>query len=195
MAISRRDALRILAATGAAAVSAQFWVETLTASAQEHAAHYHAAAAATTPWTPKVLSPSQNETVVVLAELIIPQTDTPGATKANVNQFVDATLAAATPAERQSFLDGLSWLDTHCQQAHQAVFVKLTPEQQTAVLTALSSKSTDAALKPGADFFTAIKSLTVTGFYTSEIGMREEIGDDGTMFFAEFKGCTHPQHQ
>jgi prephenate dehydrogenase len=62
-------------------------------------------------------------------------------TRLTVVADVDATLAAATPAERQSFLDGLSWLDTHCQQAHQAVFVKLTPEQQTAVLTALSSKS------------------------------------------------------
>lgn len=195
MAISRRDALRTLAATGVAAVSAPFWVETLTASAQAHAEHYHAAAAATTPWTPKVLSPAQNATVVALAELIVPETDTPGATKANVNQFIDATLAGAQPAERQSFLDGLAWLDTHCQQAHQATFVKLTPEQQTAVLTALSAKSAEAGLKPGGDFFTAIKSLTVTGYYTSEVGMREEIGDDGTMFFAEFKGCTHPEHQ
>ncbi len=195
MTISRRDALRTLAATGAAAVSATFWVETLTAAAQEHASHYHAAAAATTPWKPKVLSPSQNDTVVALAELIIPETDTPGATKANVNRFIDATLDSAQPAERQSFLDGLAWLDAHCQQAHQAAFIALTPAQQTTVLTALSSKSADATMKPGADFFTAIKSLTVTGFYSSEIGMRDEIGDDGNMFFAEFKGCTHPEHQ
>ncbi len=49
--------------------------------------------------------------------------------------------------------------------------------------------------KTGADFFLAIKSITITGYYTSEVGLREEIGDDGTMSFAEFKGCTHPEHQ
>ena len=49
--------------------------------------------------------------------------------------------------------------------------------------------------QPGVDLFTAIKSLTITGYYTSEVGMREEMGDDGNMFFLAFKGCTHPQHQ
>jgi hypothetical protein len=58
-----------------------------------------------------------------------------------------------------------------------------------AVLTALSTLSPDASpVPPGAEFFQAIKSLTVTGYYTSEIAMREEIGDDGLMFFAEFTG-------
>jgi hypothetical protein len=36
--------------------------------------------------------------------------------------------------------------------------------------------------------------MTITGYYTSEIGMRQELGDDGQLFFAEFKGCTHPEH-
>jgi hypothetical protein len=64
-----------------------------------------------------------------------------------------------------------------------------------AVLTALSQLSPDASpVPPGAEFFQAIKSLTVTGFYTSEVAMRDEIGDDGLMFFAEFTGCTHKEH-
>ena len=45
-----------------------------------------------TPWTPKFFSVHQNETVTALAELIIPQTETPGAKAAKVNEFIDLIL-------------------------------------------------------------------------------------------------------
>lgn len=191
--ISRREALKKMAAGGAAAAASTVWVDALASAAEQHAEHYHAAAAASSgPWTPKVLSADQNAAVVALAEIIIPETDTPGATKANVNQFVDSVLAGATAGDRQQFLDSLAWLDRHVTETHASTFLKASPETQLAVVTALS---TQPAGTPGGDFFRAIKSLTVTGFYTSEVGMRDEIGDDGTMFFAEFKGCDHPEHQ
>ena len=56
------------------------------------------------------------------------------------------------------------------------------------MLTKLSTQPVD-------EFFEAIKSMTIIGYYTSEVGMRQEMGDDGTLFFAEFKGCSHPEHQ
>ena len=75
-------------------------------------------------------------------------------------------------------------------------FAKASAAHQTALLTALSTnKAPSAAEQRGVDFFKAIKSLTITGYYTSEVGMREEMGDDGNMFFLEFKGCTHPEHK
>ena len=198
MALTRRDALKKLAAGGVAAATTAFWGETLAAAAAQHASHYHQASAADVAWTPKVLSAAQNDTVVTLAEIIIPQTETPGATKAKVNQFIDAVLADATPDDRQKFLAGLVWLDGHAVavEADAAPFASLTPDRQLAIVTSLAAAtSPGSALQPGAEFFTAMKSLTVTGYYTSEIAMREEIGDDGNMVFAEFKGCTHPQHQ
>ena len=197
MGVTRRDALKRLAAGGAAAATASFWVDALASAAEQHAAHYHAATAVpAAAWTPNVLTPAQNETVVALAEIIIPQTETAGATKARVNEVIDGVLADALPENRQRFLEGLAWLDTHTIEAHGAPFTKLSPDQQLAVATALSKLRSDtSASQPGAEFFAAFKSLTVTGYYTSEIGMKEEIGDDGLMFFTEFKGCTHPEHQ
>jgi glucoside 3-dehydrogenase (cytochrome c) hitch-hiker subunit len=194
--LTRRDALKKIAASGAGAAATVFWVDALVSAAEQHAAHYHApAAAAVGPWTPKVLSPAQNEAVIALAEIIIPKTETPGATDARVNAFIDGVLSDTAEDNRKKFLDGLAWLDTHTTEAHGAPFTKLGHEQQVAVLTALSQLSPDASpVPPGADFFQAIKSLTVTGYYTSEIAMREEIGDDGLMFFAEFTGCTHKEH-
>jgi hypothetical protein len=191
--ISRRDALKKMAAGGAAAATSVFWVDALAAAAEQQAPHHHAAvAAATGPWKPKVFTAAQNATVVALAETIIPKTDTPGATDANVNRFIDSVLASASTEDRQKFIDGLGWLDAHVTESHGATFLKAPAETQLAVLTDLSKAPSDT---PGADFFRAIKSLTVTGYYTSEIAMREEIGDDGSMFFTEFKGCTHEEHQ
>ena len=194
--LNRRDALRQLALSGAAAVTAPLWVEALVEAAGQHAGHYQAAAAQITGWVPKALTPVQNQTVVALAELIIPQTDTAGATKANVNQFIDAVIAEAAPADRQKFLDGLAWLDARSQREAGAPFATATAAQQTALLTTLSSNQTPTPDdQPGVDFFKAVKSLTITAYYTSEIATREELGDDGNMFFMEYTGCTHADHK
>jgi hypothetical protein len=194
--LSRRDALRKLAVGGAAAATAPFWVESLVAAAEQHAAQYHQAAAASTVFKPKVFNAAQNKTVTTLAEIIIPQTETAGATKAKVNEFIDAALADAPQDERQKFLDGLAWIDSRSQADNGVPFVEAPAEKQIALLTALSTTTSPSpADQPGADFFKAIKALTVTGYYTSEVAAREELGDTGQMFFTEFKGCTHPEHQ
>jgi len=190
--LGRRDALKKLAAVAAAPL----WVEALAEAASQHAAEHHAAmAAAPGDWMPRVLTPDQNRAVVALAEIIIPQTDTPGATAANVNQFIDLTLHDAEPAERQQFLDGLAWLDAHARETHGSAFADTSADTQTAIVTALASPTPPPGATTGADFFKAMKSLAVTGYYTSEIAMTQELGDDLNMFFTEFKGCTHPEHQ
>ncbi len=194
--VTRRDALRKIAVGGAAAVTAPLWVESLVSAAEQHAAHYQASAAPAAAWAPKALTPSQDQTVITLAEIIIPQTDTAGATKAHVNRFIDAVIADASPADRQKFVDGLGWLDTQSQRDAGAPFAKASAAHQTALLTAIgTNKAPSATEQVGVDFFTAIKSLTITGYYTSEVGLREEMGDDGNMFFLEFKGCTHLEHK
>ena len=193
--VSRRDALRKIAVGGAAAATAPLWVDTLLSAAEQRASHYQATGAAAA-WAPKVLTPAQNETVIALAELIIPQTDTAGATKANVNRFIDAVIADASPDDRKKFVDGLAWLDTQSQRDAGAPFVRASVAHQTALLTAMNTnKAPSSAERVGVDFFKAVKSLTITGYYTSEVGMREEMNDDGNMFFLEFKGCTHPEHK
>ena len=60
-------------------------------------------------------------------------------------------------------------------------------------LAAAGAASADDA--PGVAFFHAIKSMTITGDYTSEIGLRQELGDDGRTMLGAFEGCTHPEHQ
>jgi hypothetical protein len=227
--VNRREALRRLAIGGAGMATLPTWVESLNALAFEHGhLQKKATGAAAAAWKPKVFTPHQNQTVITLTELIIPQTDTPGAKAAKVNEFIDTVLADAKQDEREKFLAGLTWIDDRAKRDTGKTFVDATADQQTALLTLLSNAAdaknaaAQAAAQPkvegqqsqagareegkreapvapvedaGRDFFTAIKSMTITGYYTSEIGMRQELGDDGTLFFAEFKGCTHPEHQ
>ena len=198
--ISRRGALRGLAAgTGAAATA--LWLDRLTLLAQDPAMHTHVAAAASAqaaaaPFTPKVLTRAQLESVATLAELIIPTTSTPGARAALVDRFVDNLMANAQPADKDRFLTGLAWIDTRSNALYSKPFTGATPEQQTELLTKLAADSGHAAEDaPGVPFFTAIKGMTIAGYYSTKIGLEQELGDDGQLFNPVFVGCTHPEHQ
>lgn len=193
--LTRRQALRHLATGGAAAVTAPLWVEDLLALADEHAAHRPSPEARAGAWTPRVFDPGQNELVITLTELIIPQTETPGAKAAKVNEYIDAVLADAKPEDRSKFLQGLAWIDARSQERFQSRFLTAQPPQQIELLTTLSTATTTTpADMAGVEFFQALKGMTITGFYTSEAGLLQDIGDDGQVFFTEFKGCQHKEH-
>jgi hypothetical protein len=197
--VSRRTALRTLAGSAVGVAASATWVESLGALAQQEA-HAHTAASAAAPaqdWTPRVFSATQNEMVIALTELIIPQTDTPGAKAVLVNRFIDGVLARAQQADRDAFLRGLAWMDTRSVALFKKDFLGASAADQTALLTRVS-KGREAAIaadQAGADFFQAIKSMTITGYYTTEVGLHQELGDDGQLFQLQFKGCDHPEHQ
>jgi hypothetical protein len=178
--VTRRDALRSLAASAAALATSRAWIHVL---AEED-------------WTPKILTAWQDDQVVALSEAIIPATNTPGAKAALVNRFIDQALAGASPSERDAFLRGLSWIGERSQGEFGKDFAAASSAQQTALLTRIADDHTVAAAdQPGADFFHAIKGMTISGYYSTEIGLRQELGDDGRMVLAHFEGCTHPEHQ
>lgn len=147
-----------------------------------------------TGWTPTLLTPHQDRTVAEITELIIPQTDTAGAKAAGVDQFIDAVIADADAAERDRFLQGLDWIDARARERYGTDFVSSTSEQRTALIARVAAP-TAGTPAVGVEFFKNIKALTITGYYTSKIGMREELGDDGRTAFADYVGCTHPEHK
>jgi hypothetical protein len=195
--INRRQALTQLVSGAVAVASMPLWVESLCAQARAEA-HTHAAqaTASAAAWSPSVLTPRQDEAVIALTELIIPATDTPGAKAALVNRFVDHVLSSADARERSEFIKGLTWLDDRCRARVGHDVAGASAAELTALLTPLAAESgAPAEDAPGVAFFRAIKSMTVTGYYTTEIGLRQELGDDGRMVLGAFEGCTHPEHQ
>lgn len=195
--LNRRRALTQLVAGAVGVASMPLWVESLCAQARAEAHSQPAQAAATaTAWTPSVLTPRQNEAVIALTEVIIPATDTPGAKAALVNRFVDHVLSTADAKERSEFIRGLTWLDDRCRAHVGKDTAGASAAELTTVLTPLGGEGKPApADAPGVAFFRAIKSMTITGYYTTEIGLRQELGDDGRMMLGAFEGCTHPEHQ
>ena len=54
-------------------------------------------------WKPVFLDEHQNETLIILSDLIIPATDTPGAKEALVNRYIDLVMAAETHENQKTF--------------------------------------------------------------------------------------------
>jgi hypothetical protein len=193
-AVGRREAVRRLALGGLASAALPAWAEALVAIADERS--HGQRAVPTGEWKPTLLDAHQDATVTAVSELIIPATDTPGAQAALVNRFIDGVLAAAAEPEQREFLRGLRFLDGRSRQLFGADFVSARPDQQTALLTILSSEQNTAVEDEiGRDFWRVVKAMTVAGYYGSQIGLQQELGDDGRMFFLEFEGCRHPEHQ
>src|SRR6266478_6938785 len=74
--------------------------------------------------TLRALTPQQNETVAIIAELIIPKTDTPGAREAGVPAFIDVMVADwADDDQRQMFMAGLANVDERSRAAFGKDFI------------------------------------------------------------------------
>jgi len=135
------------------------------------------------------LSEHQRVMIGMLAELIIPETDTPGATAAGVPSFIHQIVVDwYTPAERTLFLEGLADLDAAAQRHWSRSFRELSAIQQGRLLTELEPPSEGAGdvqflagayLPAGASgdapFHVKLKELTVLGYYSSELAAHSEL--------------------
>ena len=139
--------------------------------------------AAKPDWRPSILDEHQNETVIVLTDLIIPATDTPGAKAARVNRYIDLLLRDGDREPREKFLAGLNWLDGLAISKHGHPFVHCTGDRQVAMLKTLNDGG-----GPDQEFFEQIKGLTTRIYYNTEIGYREL--NKGGRVPASF-GCQH----
>lgn len=195
--VSRREALRQFLFGAGALVSAPLWVQDLcrTALAASGSDFPVLRSSGDAEWKPLFLKSRQCHTVDLICELIIPETDTPGAGEAQVYRFIDAVLSESDEHHQQQFLKGLEWMDRRSRQLFGKAFADTSPQQQTALLTVISSPSNQTLENQlGVEFFSAVKALTITGYYTSDIGIFEEL-KGGQLHFDDYPGCTHPEHQ
>lgn len=148
-------------------------------------------------WKPQFFDAHQDATLIALTELIIPATDTPGAKAALVNRYLDLRYNEETPEHQEEIIQALAWFDGRSLAVHNKPFVSLAETQQKALLEPLAEpKNSKPEDEPGVKAFTLIKSLTIFGYYTSQIGLDEELKYEGDRLNASFPGaCTHPEHQ
>ncbi len=131
-------------------------------------------------WKPLLFDEHQARTVEALAEHIIPATDTPGAKEAGVAEYIDLILNDGPPEPRNSFLEGLGWLDGLAIRKSRAPFVRCAANEQTALLREIEESP----------FFRQVKELVIEGYYTSETGI-DELNRGGV---PDSYGCPHGEH-
>ncbi len=183
--IPRRQALRVIG--GAAALP--LLPEELFANAHLAHVHLHQQKPGGEPAPLTVLTEHQARTLSAIAERILPTTDTPGAGDAEIPGFVDRLLAGWLPdAARDHLLAQLDRFDDRCRERHPdaAGFLDLNESAQDELLTeaqdeALAERN-DRAFSRNPNrlheqpFFDLVKWLTLFGYYTSEAGMKSELG-------------------
>jgi len=154
-------------------------------------------------YTLRTLSPHQNATVVTMSDLIIPETETPGAKAVRVNEFIDLILTEwAHEDERKNFLSGLDDVDKRSNAIFGKNFIDVAPVQQGILLRELDQRYAidreDRATHPfvrrthnpqlTGDFFGVVKRLTLYGYYTSEVGFTQELRKQ--IIPGAYHGCT-----
>ncbi|MBP3944119.1 gluconate 2-dehydrogenase subunit 3 family protein [Sphingobacteriaceae bacterium WQ 2009] len=110
-----------------------------------------------------------------LAEVILPKTATPGAKEAGVGEFIPVMIRDCyTEADQKIFVEGLAGIDAQAEKQFKKKFQALSAEEKTTFVNALDKEaSTYQKEKKEGDpthFFTMFKQLTLTGFFTSEVG-------------------------
>lgn len=175
--MQRRDFLQIAVLLGG--ISASGLVRALTQTADA------------APVAQRALSGAQRAQIAVLAEQVIPRTDTPGAIDAGVPAFIEQIVTRwYTDTEQRIFMQGLDTLEQQAQQRFGNAYAACSEAQQNLLLAEQEVHARDqqrlhpppqasAADKPLIDqeapFFSKLKELVVVGYYTSEVAAQSEM--------------------
>jgi len=192
--LSRRGLFNILGAVPAiAAVTAGSVV------AQSHEGHQHGGetqgAQAKGPYQRQTFDDHQWKTVRVLCDLIVPADNRSGsASDAGVPEFLDDWVAFRTDQDgnqdfKATILGGLMWLDRESNHLFQSDFADTSANNQRQLLDRIAyPKKAAKADMAWVRFFSVYRSLTVSGFFSSKVGVKD-LPYLGNTAVAEWKGC------
>src|SRR5262249_6220459 len=138
---------------------------------------------------PKVLSSAQFQTLEALVEAIIPTDErSPGAKQARVADYIDLLLSESEPERTLRWIGGLAALDAEAGTRFTKPFVGLSAGQVDSILQEIgrNERAPQTALD---EFFVMTKDAAIRGYYTSEIGIHQELRYQGNKFLREFVGC------
>jgi hypothetical protein len=141
------------------------------------------------------------ETIAMLDEVgetIIPTTDTPGAKATKIGEFMKTIVTDCyNPAQQKVLAEGLGGFNEACKKLNGKNFIESSAEQRKAFLVSLEKEAKEyntkrdesdkaakekaqAAMDPNfvespSHYYTMIKQLTLWGYFSSEIGMKQAL--------------------
>jgi gluconate 2-dehydrogenase gamma chain len=123
---------------------------------------------------PKFFNEHEMATITVLGDIIMPKDEVSGnASDAKVPEFIEF-IVKDMPSHQTPLRGGLRWLDLHCYKLYEKAFVNLSAAQQITVVDSIAYPEKAAKeLAQGVSFFNLMRDLVTTGFYTTEIGIKD----------------------
>lgn len=126
----------------------------------------------------------ENKLLDQLMEMIIPaDSHSPGAHAAKASLFADQMIATGDDALKAQWRAGLGLIRKQARRSS---------------LTEALQKAAENEENPKTDlerFFVLLKRTTVNGYYTSEVGIQQDLEYVGNTYLVRFPECTHPEHQ
>ncbi|MBA4258429.1 MAG: transcriptional initiation protein Tat [Chitinophaga sp.] len=122
----------------------------------------------------KFFNEHEMATITVLGDIIMPKDEVSGsASDAKVPEFIEF-IVKDMPTHQTPLRGGLRWLDLHCYKLYEKAFVNLTAAQQITVVDSIAyPNKAPKELAQGVSFFNLMRDLVTTGFYTTEIGIKD----------------------
>jgi len=129
-------------------------------------------------YKPVTFSAEEFDLLGIVVDMILPASDTPGAREVGVHAMIDEDLAKRS--------DPLGTLRKGLAALRMEGFGEMADPQRIAVLTGFESGSGE-----NKEFFETVKGLTIDAYYSTEVGLVQELGYQGNTYLDEFPGCTH----
>ena len=122
----------------------------------------------------KFFTDEELATITVLADIVIPRDEISGsASDAKVAAFIEF-MVKDKPEHQVPMRGGLRWLELQSLKRFDKTFTRLTEKQQLEIVDDIAyPNKAKPGLKQGVAFFTLMRNLTMSGFYTSEIGVKD----------------------
>ncbi|MFB0499073.1 hypothetical protein ABID99_005310 [Mucilaginibacter sp. OAE612] len=122
----------------------------------------------------KFFTTAEMATITVLADIIIPKDDKSGsASDAKVPDFIEF-IVKDMPDHQTPMRGGLRWLDLQCLNRFGKPFTDCTKDQQIQLIDMIAyPKKAKPEMAQGVAFFNRMRDLTASGFFTSEIGVKD----------------------
>jgi gluconate 2-dehydrogenase gamma chain len=122
----------------------------------------------------KFFDDHEMKTITILVDIIIPKDEISGsATDAKVPDFIEF-IVKDMPRYQLPMRGGLKWLDLQCLKSFEKPFMDCNGEQQMKMVDEIAwPEKAKPEMTQGVTFFNLIRDLTATGFYTSQIGIKD----------------------
>lgn len=120
------------------------------------------------------LNESELGTIATLCDIILPATPSAGsATEAEVPAFIEF-IVKDLPSHKLPMRGGLMWLNGESTRRFNKAFVDCNDNEQINIIDDIAypdPESKKPEMAPGISFFNRLRNLTLTGYYTTKMGI------------------------